>query len=163
MSITELIRYREVSDLNGDSPQFTLTCISTGGPATTVTWTRDSEPATGEMHSVLDDSVTAQYTHTLTVTGGQEYRGIYTCNVSNNKPSSASASYTITGIYIIQHILYHVASCAVKYNIIYTLSLQYILQLHLLQTSLHSVRIQLIVSCLNGHLQTLLELLRATE
>ena len=29
-------------DLNGDSPQFTLTCISTGGPATTVTWTRDS-------------------------------------------------------------------------------------------------------------------------
>ena len=26
------------SDLNGDSPQFTLTCISTGGPATTITW-----------------------------------------------------------------------------------------------------------------------------
>ena len=25
------------SDLNGESPQFTLTCISTGGPATTVT------------------------------------------------------------------------------------------------------------------------------
>ena len=25
------------SDLNGASPQFTLTCISTGGPATTVT------------------------------------------------------------------------------------------------------------------------------
>ena len=30
-------------DLNGASPQFTLTCISTGGPATTVTWTRDSD------------------------------------------------------------------------------------------------------------------------
>ena len=31
------------SELNGASPQFTLTCISTGGPATTVTWTRDSD------------------------------------------------------------------------------------------------------------------------
>ena len=34
------------SDLNGASPQFTLTCISTGGPATTVTWTRNSELVT---------------------------------------------------------------------------------------------------------------------
>ena len=36
------------SDLNGPSPQFTLTCISTGGPATTVTWTRDSVTVTEE-------------------------------------------------------------------------------------------------------------------
>ena len=28
--------------VSGASPQFTLTCISTGGPATTVTWTRDN-------------------------------------------------------------------------------------------------------------------------
>ena len=34
------------SDLSGPSPQFTLTCISTGGPATTVTWTRDSTTVT---------------------------------------------------------------------------------------------------------------------
>ena len=27
---------------NGASSQFTLTCISTAGPATTVTWTKDS-------------------------------------------------------------------------------------------------------------------------
>ena len=33
-------------DIHGTSPQFTLTCISTGGPATTVAWTRDSTPVT---------------------------------------------------------------------------------------------------------------------
>ena len=37
---------------------------------------------------MLDDPETAQYTHTLTVTTGGEY----TCTVSNNKPSSDSAT-----------------------------------------------------------------------
>ena len=77
------------SDLNGASPQFTLTCISTGGPATTVTWTRDSVPVTEGTETVLDDPVTAQYTHTLNVTGRQA--GLYTCTVANCKPSEASA------------------------------------------------------------------------
>ena len=77
------------SDLNGASPQFTLTCVSTGGPATTVTWTRDCGDVMGDEMSVLDNSITAQYTHTLTVTGRLEQ--CYTCTVSNNKPSMASA------------------------------------------------------------------------
>ena len=84
------------SDLNGASPRFTLTCISTGGPATTVTWTRNSVVVTEGTKSVLDDPVTAQYTHTLTGSTAAEY----TCNVSNNKPSTASASYTVKGTYI---------------------------------------------------------------
>ena len=62
---------------NGASSQFTLTCISTGGPATTVTWTRDSTTVTEGTETVLDDPVTAQYTHTLTVTG--RLPGLYTC------------------------------------------------------------------------------------
>ena len=79
------------SDLNEASPQFTLTCISTGGPATTITWTRDSEMLTGL--TVLNDTETAQYTHTLTVTG----MGLYICTVANNI-SSASATYTVQGM-----------------------------------------------------------------
>ena len=73
------------SDLNGGSPhsQFTLTCISTGGPATTVTWTRDSTTVTEGTETMLDDPVTAQYTHTVTVTG--RLGGHYTCTVANNK------------------------------------------------------------------------------
>jgi len=82
------------SNLNGESPQFTLTCTSTGGPATTVTWTRDSETVSGGM-SVLDDPVTAQYTHNLTVT--KRLGGQYQCTVSNNKPSQKSASFTVQG------------------------------------------------------------------
>ena len=84
-------------DLNGARPQFTLTCISTGGPATVVTWARDSGTVIGDEKSVLDDATTAQYTHTLTVTGGSGMGGLYTCVVVNEKPSSASATYTVQG------------------------------------------------------------------
>ena len=73
-----------------DSDQMTLTCISTGGPATTVTWTRGSITVTEGTETVLDDPVTAQYTHTLNVNG--RVGGLYTCTVANNKPSSDSAS-----------------------------------------------------------------------
>ena len=75
----------------------TLTCISTGGPATTVSWTRDSTNITEGNETVLNDPVTAQYTHTLTVTTAGEY----TCTVANNKPSNDSASIIIiiAGIY----------------------------------------------------------------
>ena len=73
--------------------QFTLTCISTGGPATTVTWTRDSTTVTeGNKKTVLNDPVTAQYTHTLTMT----LPGLYTCTVANNKPSHDSASKRVS-------------------------------------------------------------------
>ena len=72
---------------------FTLTCISTGGPATTVTWTRDSVTVTEGTETVLDDPVTAQYTHTLT----GSIAGVYTCTVANDKPSADSAEYQVLG------------------------------------------------------------------
>ena len=84
------------ADLNGAIPQFTLTCISTGGPATTVTWTRDSATTTGDAVTVFNDVATAQYTHTLTVTG--RLGGLYQCTVSNAKPSEAMVDFTVEGI-----------------------------------------------------------------
>ena len=77
-------------DIDGASPQFTLTCISTGGPATTVTWTRDSTTVTEGSETVLLNPITAEYVHTLKVTG--DIKGRYTCTVANNKPSNASAT-----------------------------------------------------------------------
>ena len=77
-------------DIDGASPQFTLTCISTGGPATTVTWTRDSTPVTEGNQTVLQNPITAEYLHTLKVTG--DIKGRYTCTVANNKPSTSSAT-----------------------------------------------------------------------
>ena len=76
-----------------DSDQLVLTCISSGGPATTVTWTRDSTTVTQGTQTVLNDPVTANYTHTLTVTTAGEY----TCTVSNDKPSSASSTIFVAG------------------------------------------------------------------
>ena len=71
---------------NGTSTWFIVTCISTGGPATTVTWTRDSDNVT-EGETVLDDRETAQYTHTLTVNETTSFNDTYTCEVSNAKSS----------------------------------------------------------------------------
>ena len=80
------------------SPQFNLTCISTGGPATTVTWTRDSVTVTEGTETVLADPVTAQYNHTLT----GNVAGEYSCTITNNKPSNASATTVVEGK--VQHV-----------------------------------------------------------
>ena len=98
IAISDNITFTEDSDLNGANPQFNLTCISTGGPATTVTWTGDSDNVTEGTETVLDDRETAQYTHTLTVTG--RLGGLYTCTVANDKPSQDSAQFTVQGIVI---------------------------------------------------------------
>ena len=98
ITISGNISFNLDSDLNGVSPQFTLTCISTGGPATTVTWTRDSVTITEGNKTVLDNCETSQYTHTLTVTG--RLGGDYICTVANNKPSEDSAQLTVQGIYV---------------------------------------------------------------
>ena len=71
---------------------FTLTCISTGGPATTVTWTRDSTTVTQGTQTVLNNPVTAQYTHTLT----DRTAGLYTCGIANSV-SNVSAKLPLQG------------------------------------------------------------------
>ena len=75
--------------------QFMLTCISTGGPATTVTWTRDPPPAVGLFDTVVVDGVTGTSNNTLLVTGRME--GLYTCAVSNRVSTESSASLTVAG------------------------------------------------------------------
>ena len=78
-----------------------LTCISTGGPATTVIWTRKSpgDRVTvvneSSQASKLDDSNSGQYTHTLRVSQ-IDVATVYECFVSNNKPSSAKAAATLS-------------------------------------------------------------------
>ena len=82
-----------VSDLNGANRQFTLTCISTCGPATTVIWIRDTKIITGTNATVLNDGVTAQYTHKLTVTERVEI-GLYTCSYCVLIWGFSTAQYT---------------------------------------------------------------------
>ena len=59
------------SALNETSPQFTLTCISTGGPATTVTWTRTTADfgVVTIQNMTLLNNILPRYIHTLNVSG----------------------------------------------------------------------------------------------
>ena len=80
------------------TPVFNLTCTSTGGPATTVSWRRDgtllSDDNTYSITSELTDGTTATYTHTVTVTG--RLLGEYQCNVSSIRiPSGITRSLTV--------------------------------------------------------------------
>ena len=79
---------------------FNLTCVSTGGPATTVTWTRDGAAVYYDVNHVLTqtvtDELTATYSNVLTVTGREP--GNYTCSVTNNRTAQpATASLTVAG------------------------------------------------------------------
>ena len=65
----------------------------TGSGGTSGIYRCDIETVSGVM-TVLNNAVTAQYcTHTLTVTG--RLGGEYQCNVTNNKPSTATAQLTV--------------------------------------------------------------------
>ena len=95
------LQFELTSELNAATPTFTLTCTSTGGPATTVTWTVNNHTVTeDENHhitsQILVDAVNATYNHTLAVTGRLE--GQYECIASNTK-SSASRSLNVVGMY----------------------------------------------------------------
>ena len=83
-----------------DPPVFILTCVSTGGPATTVTWTRDGATVSTDANHVftktVTDQVTATYNSILTVTGREP--GNYTCSVANVRTAPpATASLNVTG------------------------------------------------------------------
>ena len=95
VTISEAVTLTVKSDLNGSTPQFTLTCISTGGPATTVTWTRNNVAIIVGTETELVNNSTATYVHNLTANAGGEYK----CSVTNTKPSEASASFTVEGAY----------------------------------------------------------------
>ena len=96
------LQFQLTSELNATTPTFTLTCTSTGGPATTVSWTVNSSAVTeDEDHHITSqiqiDPETATYNHTLTATGRLE--GRYECRVSNRE-SSASGYLMAVGMYI---------------------------------------------------------------
>ena len=98
LSIPGEMTFQLDTDPATDPPVFTLTCTSTGGPATTVSWRRGgtmlSDNSTYSISSQVTDAVTATYTHTLTVTG--RLVGEYQCSVSNIRtPSGSTRSLTV--------------------------------------------------------------------
>ena len=76
----------------------TLTCTTTGGPATKVIWSRDSEEIEGGI-TVLQSGYSDRYTHTL----HNATEGVYNCTVWNNKPSIVTGEVDLTGTEIMLH------------------------------------------------------------
>ena len=97
VAITDDIQVAVV--FSGDPPVFNLTCTSTGGPATTVTWRRSGTNVTYDNNHVLTQTVedldAVRYSNTLTVTGVEG--GPYQCIVSNARGTVMSRELTGTG------------------------------------------------------------------
>ena len=93
------IQFQLTSELTATIPTFTLTCTSTGGPATNVSWTVNSSAVTENsahiITSLITNAATATYNNTLMVTG--RLVGDYECTVSNSKSSSSSGIVTVVG------------------------------------------------------------------
>ena len=76
------------SEVSEDPPQFTLTCVSKGGPATRVVWRRDGKEITenstySTSQIIVNTSSIPVYNNTLRVRGREG--GVYRCSVSNSR------------------------------------------------------------------------------
>ena len=85
-----------VTSLTFDDQSRTLTCTSTGGPATTVTWRRDGVVITlSDTHQQtkrLVDAVNGTYQTVLTIdpsVGWSDIMGTYNCTVKNDRGESS--------------------------------------------------------------------------
>ena len=83
-----------ITDLTYDEENRTLTCVSTGSPATTVSWIRDGlsiDDSTHYTHTqTVTDRASSTYSNVLTVSEGAPggVAGTYTCTVSNELGNS---------------------------------------------------------------------------
>ena len=92
-----------VTSLTFDARSTTLTCTSTGGPATTVTWRRDrvviTLNATHQQTKRLVDAVNGTYQTVLAVDPSVDWSdivGTYNCTVENDRGVS-SETVVVTG------------------------------------------------------------------
>ena len=87
------------TELTEEQPEFSLTCISEGGPATNVVWRREgAEIEDDSSHSssqIVVDTVDAVYHNILVVTGRNG--GEYTCTVSHAR-TTIIGSIQVEGI-----------------------------------------------------------------
>ena len=96
-----LVGAPNVTGLTFDRESRTLTCTSTGGPATTVTWTKDgaviTPNTTHQQTQMIVDTVEGIYQNTLTIAQSVAERNIYdtryNCMVENSRGKSNRTMY----------------------------------------------------------------------
>ena len=91
-----------VSTLTYQEEARTLTCVSTGSAATTVSWMKDSQSlsidgSTYQLTQTVTDRASSTYSNVLTVseTALTGVAGTYTCTVSNDLGSD---SYSVIAV-----------------------------------------------------------------
>ena len=96
-----------------DPPTFTLTCVTTGGPPTTVTWTRNNTEIDYQRNSnftfsqTVTNFVNSTYNNTLTVTG--RYPGQYSMEALNRNTEMYVDSQPATCALLVKgkHVMVH--------------------------------------------------------
>ena len=80
-------------DLVFNRSTLTLTCVSNGGPASEVVWTRDGDTvSTGyTLTQTVSYITTTSYENVLTATTIADLVGNFTCTVSNSRGTSAQS------------------------------------------------------------------------
>ena len=81
----------------------TVTCVSTGSPATTVSWMKDGQPLITDdstdytLTQTVTDRVSSTYYNVLTVSEGVSVAGTYTCTVTNDLGSASDVVVVVGG------------------------------------------------------------------
>ena len=89
-----------------DPPSFTLTCVTTGGPPTNITWTRNNTEIDYQGNSnftssrIVTSFITSTYNNTLTVTG--RYPGRYDMTAWNRNTERYVDSRSATGVLLVK-------------------------------------------------------------
>ena len=90
----------DVTRLTFDRESRTLTCTSTGGPATTVIWTKDgaviTPSTTHQKTQMIVDTVGGIYQNNLTIAQSvarDNFHGLYSCMAKNSWGTSNRTQY----------------------------------------------------------------------
>ncbi len=87
------------ADLVFSRSSLTLTCVSNGGPASEVVWTKDGYAvSTGyTLTQTISYSPTTSYENVLTASSIADLVGNFTCTVSNSRGTSNTETLQIVG------------------------------------------------------------------
>ena len=108
-TIPSPVEYRLLSHPYAYPPIFTVTCISTTFPPTTLEWRLNGSPLdlssnTFSSSQQLRDAASSTYHNILTVSGASV--GQYSCSVSNDRGANA-ANITVNGRKFTFSIIFH--------------------------------------------------------
>ena len=122
-----------IISLNYDRTTQTITCTSTGGPATDVIWSKDkldisivtNEGVVYEYSQIVLNTTSATYENRLRIVDkSSKATGTYTCEVTNPRGSTNESLYTqgihkyiVLAILLLQHVTV-IKLCLLK-NLLY--------------------------------------------